>query len=104
MRDGKQTLDHYYQEMRWRLLSLAADLDRIGRAEGGPQVLADDPRMRQLREAFRVLLEDRRERAERVQMILSDRTPPPAHRPRPPVAADQYPDRPAGAAERHGPT
>jgi len=33
MRDARQTLDQYFLEMRWRCLSLAADLDRIERAD-----------------------------------------------------------------------
>lgn len=76
---GQQVLDTYYFEMRWRALSLAADLDRIERAAGGPAVLAGtDPRVAKLREAFGVLLNGSdATRAERVQMIFSDKTPGP---------------------------
>lgn len=77
MKDAKQTLDQYFLEMRWRCLSLAADLDRIERAAGGKDVVATDPRLIKLREAVKVLLSNEPERAARVQMIFSDMTPPP---------------------------
>jgi hypothetical protein len=62
MLDAQQTLDRYYHEMRWRILSLAADIDRVQRAPGADQLS----------------LTDEVGRAERVQMMLSDKTPPPA--------------------------
>ena len=72
MKDAKQTLDQYFLEMRWRCLSLAADLDRIQRAGN-----LDDERLAKLREAMQVLLSDTPNRAEQVQMVFSDKTPPP---------------------------
>ncbi len=78
MRDAQQTLEQYFLEMRWRCLSLAADLDRIERSPGGPGVLDADPRLKQLREAIGVLLDGRGPtRAEQVQTIFSDKTAPP---------------------------
>ncbi|HEX8911104.1 MAG TPA: hypothetical protein VF796_02010 [Humisphaera sp.] len=77
MRDANQTLDAYFYEMRWRALSLAADLDRVERAAGGGDVLKSDPRVAELREAFNVLLSAKENRAEQVQMIFSDKTPGP---------------------------
>jgi len=77
MRDAKTTLDLTFLEMRWRALSLAADLDRIERAEGGKQLLASDPRLAKLRDALRMLTQNEPGRAERLQMIFSDTTPPP---------------------------
>lgn len=78
MRDAQQTLEQYFLEMRWRCLSLAADLDRIERSPGGPGVLAGDPRLGKLHAAIGVLLEGGGgNRAERVQDIFSDRTAPP---------------------------
>ena len=78
MRDAQQTLEQYYLEMRWRCLSLAADLDRIERSPGGPGVLGTDPRLAKLRQAIRVLLEGKgASRAEQVQDIFSDKTPAP---------------------------
>ena len=77
MRDAQQTLDQYFLEMRWRCLSLAADLDRVERSPGGAGVLQSDPRLKKLREAIGVLLEGKSNRAEQVQNIFSDKTPPP---------------------------
>ena len=77
MRDAQQTLDQYFLEMRWRCLSLAADLDRVERGTGGPAVLQGDPRLKKLRQAIGVLLEGKGNRAEQVQNIFSDKTPPP---------------------------
>jgi hypothetical protein len=77
MRDAQQTLDQYFFEMRWRCLSLAADLDRVERAPGGPALLKSDPRLAQLREAIGLLTKATGNRAEQVQMVFSDRTPPP---------------------------
>ena len=77
MRDAQQTLEQYFLEMRWRCLSLAADLDRIERSPGGPGVLDGDPRLKKLREAIGVLLDGTGNRAEQVQSIFSDKTAPP---------------------------
>ena len=84
MLNAQQTLDQYFLEMRWRCLSLAADLDRVERGEGGPEALKADPRLAKLREAIGVLLEGgsgNANRAERVQMIFSDQTPGPKREP-----------------------
>jgi hypothetical protein len=71
-----QTLpDDSFLEMRWRCLSLAADLDRLERN----RVASSDLRLLKLREALAVLLADGPNRAERVQLILSDKSPPPAY-------------------------
>ena len=78
MRDAKATLDATFLEMRWRALSLAADLDRIERAPGGRQLLSSDPRLTRLRDALRMLAQNEPGRAERLQMIFSDTTPPPS--------------------------
>ena len=75
MRDAKQTLDQQFLEMRWRCLSLAADLDRIERAAGGTDIMHDDPRLQNLRKAIDALIESGPSRAERVQMLFSDRSP-----------------------------
>ena len=75
--DAQQTLEQYYLEMRWRCLSLAADLDRVERAAGGRGVIDSDPRLQKLRQALAVVIEGRGNRAEQVQMIFSDKTPPP---------------------------
>ncbi|MDB5291179.1 MAG: hypothetical protein JWL69_2420 [Phycisphaerales bacterium] len=80
MPDAKQTLEQYFLEMRWRCLSLAADLDRVERAEGGKALLDADPRLQKLRQAIGVLLQGSGNRAEQVQNIFSDKTPPPENR------------------------
>jgi hypothetical protein len=77
MRDASKVVDETFAEMRWRCLSLAADLDRIERSPGGPAVLNSDPRLQKLRQAVAILLEARGNRAEQVQNIFSDKTPPP---------------------------
>jgi hypothetical protein len=76
MRTAQQTLDATYLEMRWRTLSLAADLDRIERGAGSDLVMRD-PRLQVLRKCFEVLLSGKENRAAQVQMMLSDTTPPP---------------------------
>src|SRR3954464_11001241 len=78
MRDAKETLEQYFLEMRWRCLSLAADLDRVERAAGGAELMKADPRLVKLREAIRVLQEGSGNRAEQVQLVFSDKTPGPA--------------------------
>lgn len=72
------TLNHQYLEMRWRILSLAADFDRIERSAGGAEVLQSDRRLAELRQALEIVLNGSGNRAEQVQRLLSDTTPPPA--------------------------
>jgi hypothetical protein len=74
MHSAQQTLDRDYLEMRWRCLSLAADLDRVERGENGKTVLASDPRVLRLRQAITILLRDEPGRAEAVQNIFSDKS------------------------------
>jgi hypothetical protein len=78
MADSTEVLEQQFLEMRWRTLSLAADLDRIQRAGGGSATVRQDARLVKLRRALEVLVsEGGADRAERVQMIFSDMTPPP---------------------------
>lgn len=74
MRSALSIVEQQILEMRWRALSLAADLDRIERGTGGAQALANDPRLETLRAAIKELLSTTPGRAERVQMIFSDRS------------------------------
>jgi hypothetical protein len=76
MLNAQQTLERQFLEMRWRCLSLAADLDRVQRAAGG-EAASQDPRLQTLRKAIHILNEPQHGRAERVQMLFSDQTPPP---------------------------
>jgi hypothetical protein len=73
----KEFLDQTFLEMRWRCLSLAADLDRLERKSGPGPLFDADPRLAKLRLAIAVLLDGTANRAERVQTIFSDQTPPP---------------------------
>ena len=57
MSDAAALLDHQYLEMRWRVLSLAADLDRLDRAGG-----VSDPRLDHLRAAGKIALGDQPDR------------------------------------------
>jgi hypothetical protein len=77
MANAAETLERHYLEMRWRALSLAADLDRVQRGDGARQLMQSDPRLAKLRDAFNILLSDAPNRAEQVQLIFSDKTPPP---------------------------
>lgn len=77
MQDAKAVLDQYFLEMRWRCLSLAADLDRVERANNGVQILKNDPRIQTLKKALQVLSEGSQNRAEQVQNLFSDHSPPP---------------------------
>jgi hypothetical protein len=81
MPNAKDLLDQYFLEMRWRCLSLAADLDRLHRAANGPALLKSDPRLANLKKALAMLTEDAAtaDRAERVQTIFTDHTPPPPY-------------------------
>jgi hypothetical protein len=72
MRTAKQTLEDQYLEMRWRCLSLAADLDRVQNAPGGAEVLQFDARFAKLRQAMALLTDAHSNRAEKVQLLLSD--------------------------------
>jgi hypothetical protein len=74
MRSAKQTLDEQFLEMRWRCLSLAADLDRVQNAPGGGDLLKNDARLIQLKQALALLGESHSNRAEKVQLLFSDPT------------------------------
>lgn len=74
MPDAQAILEQYYLEMRWRCLSLAADLDRVERAEGGAALLKSDPRLQKIRRGLEVILETSGNRAERFQDLFSDHT------------------------------
>jgi hypothetical protein len=75
--NAKEVLDNSFLEMRWRCLSLAADFDRIERCEQGAKLLANDSRVANLRRAINIILDGQRNRAEQVQLLFSDQTPPP---------------------------
>lgn len=74
MATANEILDQQFHEMRWRVLSVAADLDRIQRAaEDGS--LPRDSRLEKLRQAITLLSGNASNRAEQVQLIFSDKSP-----------------------------
>ena len=77
MPTGQDFLDAQFLQMRAQILSLAADLDRIERAAGGSALLESDTRIQKLRRAMKLVLDERTNRAEQVQLLFSDQSPPP---------------------------
>jgi len=80
MPTAQDYLEEQFLQMRARVLSLAADLDRIERAEGGASLLESDQRIQKLRRAVKLVLDERTNRAEQVQMLFSDMSPPPSRK------------------------
>ena len=68
---ARQILDRHYLETRSKILDLAASLDRIDRAAADGSV-QDDPRLAKLRSGIQLLLSTGTNRAESVQMLVSD--------------------------------
>jgi hypothetical protein len=67
-----QLLDMCFLDMRSAVLETAAALDRVERAEGGRDA-ANDPRLRKLAAACRILYDSHgTTRAEQVQILFSD--------------------------------
>lgn len=65
---AEDVFNREFLELRAKVLELAASMDRLDRASGS---VADDPRMRKLREALAVVTDERGDRAEQVQLIFS---------------------------------
>jgi len=68
----QQTLDLYFMDARFRLIELAAFIDRVERSEG-----KDDFRMKAFREALTELGKGGTLKAKRVLMTFSDPTTEP---------------------------
>ncbi len=64
-------LDREFLEVRCRLIDIAAALDRMDRAPDH-DAIQDDPRLAQLAGAVRILIDDKPDRARRVQLAFSD--------------------------------
>lgn len=64
---AQAVVDREFLELRAKILQLAASFDRIERGEGS----ADSASMELLRDGIRILLEEKPDRAERVQMLFS---------------------------------
>jgi hypothetical protein len=62
-------------EIRARILEVAACLDRIDRADSAA-TLQGDPRLQLIREGIEILSSSAGDRAERVQLLFSDRYEP----------------------------
>jgi hypothetical protein len=69
-RPASVVLDNYFLETRAKLLEIAATLDRVDRATD-TTAAKSDPRMSFIREALHVLLSDRPDRAEKIQILNS---------------------------------
>ena len=66
-----ELLDMYYLDARMHLLETASILDRIERASGAKDALAD-PRLAKLVKGAQLVADGRAERAERFQRLFSD--------------------------------
>lgn len=67
---AKEVLDRYFLETRCKLLEIAATLDRIDRAEDA-EAVAEDPRRQKIDRAFELLLHEKGDRAEQLQLLFS---------------------------------
>ena len=67
-RSKQAVLDEEFLALRAKVLEIAAGLDRIDRAPGGP---VDDSRRERLGRAIRVLLANEPDRAAQVQLLFS---------------------------------
>ena len=67
---AQDVLDCDFLDTRHSLLGVAAALDRIDRAVDAGSI-QHDPRMAQIREAARILVDDKPDRAQRLQMAFS---------------------------------
>jgi hypothetical protein len=72
IQSASQVLDRHYLEIRCGLLDLAAALDRVTRSDGWA-ALSTDPRLDLVRQGIRILASDGTDRAERIQLLFSDR-------------------------------
>ena len=63
-----EVFERCFLESRSKLLDLAANLDRLDRANGS---VAGDPRRTKLDAACRILLDGQTDRAERLQILFS---------------------------------
>ena len=68
----QQLLDLYFVDARFKLIDLAAFIDRVERAQGG-----DDFRMKAFRDALAELSKGETQKARRVLMTFSDPTTEP---------------------------
>ncbi|HEX8325010.1 MAG TPA: hypothetical protein VF595_13990 [Tepidisphaeraceae bacterium] len=74
MPSADELLERQYLDMRARVLSLAADFDRLQRAPGGETLVTADRRLAALRDCLAHVVSPEAGRAERVQSLLSDKS------------------------------
>ncbi|HWL08709.1 MAG TPA: hypothetical protein VNQ76_09900 [Planctomicrobium sp.] len=72
IQSASEILDRHYLELRCGLLDLAAAFDRIDRSDNADQT-AQDPRMGLLKEAIAIVASEGTDRAERLQLLFSDK-------------------------------
>jgi len=79
MLTSEQTLERYFPEVRAWLIQIAATMDRLDRA-AGDDALPEDERLVQFYKSLEVLADKDHDadRAEKIQMIFSDKTPAPS--------------------------
>lgn len=63
-----EVLQREFLEIRCKILELAAAFDRLDRAEGS---VSKDARLARVQEALEILLDDKTDRAEQVQLTFS---------------------------------
>ena len=63
-----QVFDREFLGLRAKILELAASFDRVERAGG---TLDDGGRLQKLHEALRILIDEKSDRAEQVQLVFS---------------------------------
>lgn len=72
IQQATQVLDRHYLEIRCGILDLAAALDRVTRSDAAAEV-AQDPRLALIHEALSIVDGPGTDRAERIQMLFSDK-------------------------------
>ena len=70
-KSAEELLEIYFLDMRSALLETAATLDRIERAGGGPDLFRD-PRIKNIREACKIIKDGKANRAEQFLHLFSE--------------------------------
>ncbi len=66
--NAQDILDREFFEMRAKILQLGASLDRMKRADG---TVESDPKMNLIQHGIQILLDEKTEKAERIQLLFS---------------------------------
>lgn len=70
-KDASELMELYFLEIRSHLLEAAAGLDRVERANGGKKAM-EDPRIKKLKKACTLLMDNGACRAERFLELFSE--------------------------------